>query len=149
MSSTALHGAIEEATLEAGSPRSGCGIWKPASRTVRREDTRADYTVGHSTRPSRLQLGALPPWFHRGECPLSSDSGPSKAHHPDLIELTRVQPFEAEVIAARLRASGIGATVGVDSIYESVSFADGVPVFVSADDAQRALALIETERTDD
>jgi hypothetical protein len=68
---------------------------------------------------------------------------PSKAHPAGLIELTRVQPFEAEVIAARLRASGIDATVGVDSVYESVSFAEGVGVFVSADDAARARALLE------
>ncbi len=68
---------------------------------------------------------------------------PSKAHPAGLIELTRVQPFEAEVIAARLRASGIDATVGVDSVYESVSFAEGVAVFVSADDAPRARALLE------
>jgi hypothetical protein len=61
------------------------------------------------------------------------------------VELTRVQPFEAEVIAARLRASGIPATVGADSIYPSVSFADGVPVFVTAHDAPRALALLDDQ----
>jgi hypothetical protein len=72
-------------------------------------------------------------------------SGPDnspKAHRAGLIELTRVQPFEAQVIAARLRASGIEATVGGDSVYESVSFTEGVPVLVSADDASRALALL-------
>ncbi len=58
------------------------------------------------------------------------------------MELTRVQPFEAEVIAARLRAAGIEATVGVGSVYESVSFADGVPVFVLADDVRRAAAVL-------
>jgi 2-keto-3-deoxy-6-phosphogluconate aldolase len=62
-----------------------------------------------------------------------------------LIELTRVQPFEAEVIAERLRASGIEATIGAGSVYESVSFAEGVPVLVSAKDAPRALALLEAE----
>jgi hypothetical protein len=64
-------------------------------------------------------------------------------HHGRLVELMRVQPFEAEVIAARLRAWGIAATVGADSVYPSVSFADGVPVFVTSDDAPRALALLE------
>jgi hypothetical protein len=64
-------------------------------------------------------------------------------HHNELVEVTRVQPFEAEVIAARLRASGIPATVGADSVYPSVSFADGVPVYVSAADASQALAVLE------
>jgi hypothetical protein len=63
--------------------------------------------------------------------------------HGKLVELMRVQPFEAEVIAARLRAWGIAATVGADSVYPSVSFADGVAVFVTSDDAPRALALLE------
>jgi hypothetical protein len=61
-----------------------------------------------------------------------------------LVELTRVQPFEAEVIAARLHASGIGATLGSGSVYESLSFADGVPVYVSEEDASRAKALLDS-----
>ena len=77
---------------------------------------------------------------------LPSDNGPPKAHRTSLIELTRVQPFEAEVIAARLHASGIEATIGAGSVYGSVSFAEGVPVLVSADDAPRARALLETGR---
>jgi pimeloyl-ACP methyl ester carboxylesterase len=64
----------------------------------------------------------------------------------NLIELTRVQPFEAEVTAARLHAFGIEATIGAGSVYGSVSFAEGVPVLVSADDAPRARALLETGR---
>ncbi|HXW35721.1 MAG TPA: hypothetical protein VEJ87_14170, partial [Acidimicrobiales bacterium] len=64
----------------------------------------------------------------------SDDTDPAN-NRDDVVELTRVQPFEAEVIAARLRASGIEATVGTDSVYESVSFADGVPVFIGAHDA--------------
>lgn len=59
-----------------------------------------------------------------------------------MVELTRVQPIEAEIIAARLRASGIRATVGADSVYPSLTFADGVPVFVPAKDASRAQALL-------
>jgi Putative prokaryotic signal transducing protein len=74
----------------------------------------------------------------------SDDDGPSGIHHPrSLVELTRVQPIEAEVITARLRASGIPARVGADSIYPSVTVADGVPVFVSEEDAPRARALLE------
>jgi hypothetical protein len=79
---------------------------------------------------------------------LPSDHGAPEVQPTSLIELTRVQPFEADVIAARLRASGIDATVGADSIYESVSFAEGVPVLVSADDAPRALALLEATKDD-
>ena len=75
-------------------------------------------------------------------------SDDDKAPHADraaLVEVTRVQPFEAEVIAARLRASGIEATVGADSPYESVSFAEGIAVLVSADDVQRAKAILESD----
>ena len=75
---------------------------------------------------------------------MHSDGNRKSGIHPkSLVELTRVQPFEAEVITARLRASGIPATVGADSVYPSVTFADGVPVFVSEEDAPRALALLE------
>ncbi len=73
----------------------------------------------------------------------SDDERQSPVHPGRLVELTRVQPFEAEVITARLRASGIPATAGADSVYPSVAFADGVPVFVSEDDVPRALALLE------
>ena len=74
---------------------------------------------------------------------MSSDSSPPEYHHNDLVELTRVQPFEAEVIVARFRASGIEATLGAGSVYESVSFAEGVPVFVPAEGASRAMAQLE------
>jgi hypothetical protein len=76
---------------------------------------------------------------------MSSGSTSPDSHHNALVELTRVQPFEAEVIAARLRASGIEATLGAGSVYESISFADGVPVYVPADDASRARALLEED----
>jgi hypothetical protein len=72
----------------------------------------------------------------------SDDHKDSRVPHKNPVELTRVQPFEAEVIAARLRASGIPATVGADSVYPSVTFADGVPVFVSEDDVPRAAAVL-------
>jgi hypothetical protein len=72
-----------------------------------------------------------------------NDDRSHNANDSRLVELTRVQPFEAEVIAARLRDSGIEATVGPDSPYESVSFADGIPVFVAADDVRRATAILE------
>jgi hypothetical protein len=75
---------------------------------------------------------------------MDSDETASKTHDDDVVELTRVQPIEAEVIAARLRASGIAASVGADSVYPSVTFADGIPVFVSARDAPRALAVLQS-----
>jgi len=74
---------------------------------------------------------------------MPNDKRDSRIDRNRPVELTRVQPFEAEVIAARLRASGIEATVGADSAYPSVAFADGVPVFVLSDDVPRALALLE------
>jgi hypothetical protein len=76
---------------------------------------------------------------------MANDNRSSESHHNGLVELTRVQPFEAEVIAARLRASGIEATLGAGSVYESLSFADGIPVYVPADDAARATALLEED----
>jgi len=72
----------------------------------------------------------------------SDETNPEIRHH-DIVELTRVQPFEAEVIVARLRDLGIEATVGSDSVYQSLSFADGVAVLVSSDDVQRARALLD------
>jgi hypothetical protein len=64
----------------------------------------------------------------------------------DVVELTRVQPFEAQVIVAKLRASGIEASLSPDSSpYDSLTHADGVSVFVSATDAPRAKALMHEE----
>jgi hypothetical protein len=76
---------------------------------------------------------------------MTRDHGPSKTPGDSVVELTRVQPIEAEVIVARLQASGIRATVGADSVYPSLTFADGVPVFVALQDAPRARAVLEDE----
>jgi Putative prokaryotic signal transducing protein len=75
--------------------------------------------------------------------PMESSHKNSKNHLAGPVELTRVQPIEAQVIVARLRASGIAAIVGADSVYPSVTFADGVPVLVSADDVAQARAILE------
>ena len=61
----------------------------------------------------------------------------------EVVELIRVQPIEAEVILARLRAAGIPAIAGADSVYPSLTIAYGVPVFVPAKDAERARAVLE------
>jgi len=62
----------------------------------------------------------------------------------DIVELTRVQPFEAQVIVAKLRASGIEASLSPDaSPYDSITQADGVSVFVAAVDADQARAVLE------
>jgi hypothetical protein len=74
---------------------------------------------------------------------MDNDGGDATSHAKDVVELTRVQPIEAEIIVARLRSFGIAATVGADSVYPSVTIADGVPVFVSASDVPRALDLLE------
>jgi hypothetical protein len=67
-----------------------------------------------------------------------------------LVELTRVQPFEAQVVVAKLRASGIDASLSPDAFpYDSISQADGVSVFVAAADEARAQALLEEGQDDD
>ena len=66
----------------------------------------------------------------------------------DVVELTRVQPFEAQVILAKLRASGIDASLGADSPYDSLTYADGVSVFVAAEDASQAQAVLEDAEPD-
>ena len=66
----------------------------------------------------------------------------------DIVELTRVQPFEAQVILAKLRASGIDASLGADSPYDSLTYADGVSVYVAAEDASQAQAVLEDANSD-
>ena len=78
---------------------------------------------------------------------MDNDDKDSRVQEESVVELTRVQPIEAEVIVARLRASGIAATIGADSVYPSLTFADGVPIFVSKGDRSEALALLEAEET--
>ena len=68
----------------------------------------------------------------------------------EVVELTTVQPFEAQVIVAKLRASGIEASLSPDAFpYDSISQADGVSVYVSAADAPRARELLEEEDQED
>ena len=74
---------------------------------------------------------------------MAQDHLDSRDHDAAIVELSRVQPIEAEVIVARLRAAGIAAIVGADSVYPSLPVADGVPVLVAAADLQRARELIE------
>jgi hypothetical protein len=74
---------------------------------------------------------------------METDNSDSSTPADGVVELTRVQPIEAEVIAARLRASGIPVTVGAESVYPSLTFANGVPVFVSTEDVSRAQAVLE------
>ena len=61
-----------------------------------------------------------------------------------VVELTTVQPFEAQVIVAKLQASGIEASLSPDAFpYDSISQADGVSVYVAAKDEAEARALLE------
>lgn len=78
---------------------------------------------------------------------MENDSRHSRVRGERVVEVTRVSPIEAEVIVARLRASGIPAEMGADSMYPSLTVADGVPVFVSSEDAQRAKALLDGDDT--
>jgi hypothetical protein len=73
---------------------------------------------------------------------MTSDGNDSKEHSHGVVELTRVSPIEAEVIVARLRAADIRAIAGADSVYPSVTIADGIPVFVPVEDASRAEAVL-------
>jgi hypothetical protein len=67
-----------------------------------------------------------------------------------VVELTTVQPFEAQVIVAKLRASGIETSLSADaSPYDSISQADGVSVYVAAKDEDRARALLDEGKDDD
>jgi hypothetical protein len=62
-----------------------------------------------------------------------------------LVELTRVQPREAEVVSALLRSAGIETVLGPDPIYESVSFTDGVPILVAEEDEPAARAILSSQ----
>jgi hypothetical protein len=67
----------------------------------------------------------------------------------DVVELTTVQPFEAQVMVAKLKASGIPASLSPDAFpYDSISQADGVTVYVPAVDADRAREVLD-EGADD
>ena len=70
-----------------------------------------------------------------------SDDDETDEH--DIVELTRLQPIEAEVVVAELRSNGIKAILGADSIYPSLTVADGVPVFVAKKDRERASAVVQ------
>jgi hypothetical protein len=66
------------------------------------------------------------------------------------VELTTVQPFEAQVIVAKLKASGIPSSTSPDAFpYDSISQADGVSIYVAAADASRARALLDEGREDE
>jgi hypothetical protein len=80
---------------------------------------------------------------------MDGDDSDHVTHDKDVVELTRLQPIEAEVIVAHLRSAGIRAIVGADSVYPSVTVADGVPVLVSARDVARALAVLEGSEPSD
>ena len=80
--------------------------------------------------------------------PSNADSESERSlMHPrgKLVELLRVQPQEAEVVSALLRSAGIESVLGPDPIYESVSFTDGVPVFVAEGDEAAARAFLGEE----
>jgi hypothetical protein len=58
------------------------------------------------------------------------------------VEVARLPPIEAQVVAAKLRASGIHVLLGPDSPYESISVAEGMAVMVPARDAALAKELL-------
>ena len=79
---------------------------------------------------------------HKHASPGGSDAAVTQEQR---VELARLQPIEAEVIAARLRAAGIDVTLGPTSVYGSFDFTEGVSVLVFESDAAAASALLEGE----
>jgi hypothetical protein len=61
------------------------------------------------------------------------------------VELVRLQPIEAEIVAARLRAAGFDVALGPIPVYESVGFTEGVPVLVFESDVEAASALLNAD----
>ena len=74
---------------------------------------------------------------------MDSDNEPSKVHGDDVVEFDSRPAHRGGCDRGTATRSGIPATVGADSVYPSVTFADGVPIFVRAEDARRAEALLE------
>jgi hypothetical protein len=64
-------------------------------------------------------------------------------HGDDWVEVARLQPIEARVVAARLRASGIHVLLGPDSPYESLTVTEGMPILVPTKDAALAKELMQ------
>jgi hypothetical protein len=65
-----------------------------------------------------------------------------RAPREHVVELLRAPRVEADLIVARLRASGVEAAAGPDAVYASLTFTDGVPVFVRADEVQTASEIL-------
>jgi hypothetical protein len=73
-------------------------------------------------------------------------TGDSQSHDEvSLVEIARVGPSEAEIIAARLRSEGISVTLGPGSPYDSLTFAEGVPVLVPRDQYGAAVRVLNDE----
>jgi hypothetical protein len=101
----------------------------------------AEYRSGFSEcADCHVPLVADPP-------PVSGDRSDPKGAR--IVELTRAPRFEAELIVARLRAEEIEASLGADAVYGSLTFAEGVPVFVRADDLAIATSIIEADDRSD
>ncbi|TMK67048.1 MAG: hypothetical protein E6G60_01660 [Actinobacteria bacterium] len=56
---------------------------------------------------------------------------------------------EAGVIVAALRSAGITAVAGAEAAYPSMTFTDGVPVFVSERDVLAARELLDSITAND
>ena len=66
-----------------------------------------------------------------------------------VVELTRVSRVEAGVIVAALRSAGITAVAGAEAAYPSMTFTDGIPVFVSERDVPAARELLDSITAND
>ncbi|HXB36409.1 MAG TPA: hypothetical protein VNU75_01770, partial [Acidimicrobiales bacterium] len=72
-------------------------------------------------------------------------SHPAAVPEDRRVELVRLQPIEAEIVAARLRAAGFDVALGPIPVYESVGFTEGVPVLVFESEAEAASALLNAD----
>jgi|SRR5580704_11526236 hypothetical protein len=73
------------------------------------------------------------------------DTHSAHASEERRVELVRLQPIEAEIVAARLRAAGFDVALGPIPVYESVGFTEGVPVLVFESDVEAASALVNAD----
>lgn len=70
---------------------------------------------------------------------------PDAAPHPDrrFVELVRVPALEARMTVNRLRASGAQtADMGAEPVYGSISFAEGVRIYVAEDELALARQIL-------
>jgi len=81
--------------------------------------------------------------------PADSRPTPREPFTGRIVEVIRLPRMEAEVLVARLRAYGLRASAhGSDEPYGSITFAQGVGVFVPEEDLAAATEILRDEPSD-